>query len=40
MNKSNWKRRAWNGALIGIVMYWIIETFKQIGTMISELNRN
>lgn len=37
--KGEWKKRALQGAGIGIVIWWLMETFKQIGRMIIEINQ-
>jgi len=38
--KGNWKSRALKGGLIGIVVWWLMEVFKQVGNMINEINRH
>jgi hypothetical protein len=38
MKGNNWKSRALQGAGIGIIIWWLMETFKQIGKMIIEIN--
>jgi hypothetical protein len=38
--KGNWKSRALRGAGIGIIVWWLMEVFKQVGNMINEINRH
>jgi hypothetical protein len=37
--KEDWKSRALRGAGIGIMMWWVVETLKQIGKIMMEIGR-